>query len=281
MLINSYRFAAAGTPWTPAQITTALWLDAADAATITTVSGAVGQWNDKSGNGRNASQATAANRPTYSLTSFNGKPGISGDGIDDILLMGTTPMHGQSSFYVHCVLERLGTATGVLLGNRSYNGSIVRNFDIDIFANASSSGVNASSLIIANGSNTNNNSIRSTPTNSLTNGFVGHAAVQWDTGQTPTIWINGASQVLTNWVNAPNTAQQWDAVDPGLGIFGSSVAYSNTPAQCRIAEIIIINASITTDTRQRIEGYLAHKWGLTANLPAGHPYKSTAPFPDS
>ena len=25
--------------------------------------------------------------------------------------------------------------------------------------------------------------------------------------------------------------------------------------------------------RQKIEGYLAHKWGLTANLPSAHPFK--------
>jgi hypothetical protein len=29
--------------------------------------------------------------------------------------------------------------------------------------------------------------------------------------------------------------------------------------------------------RQKIEGYLAHKWSLQGLLPAGHPYKSTAP----
>jgi hypothetical protein len=28
---------------------------------------------------------------------------------------------------------------------------------------------------------------------------------------------------------------------------------------------------------QKAEGYLAHKWGLEANLPSGHPYKSSAP----
>jgi hypothetical protein len=28
---------------------------------------------------------------------------------------------------------------------------------------------------------------------------------------------------------------------------------------------------------QKAEGYLAHKWGLEANLPVGHPYKSVAP----
>ena len=34
----------------------------------------------------------------------------------------------------------------------------------------------------------------------------------------------------------------------------------------------------TQEQRQRIEGYLAHTWGLTANLPAGHPYKAAPPL---
>jgi len=28
---------------------------------------------------------------------------------------------------------------------------------------------------------------------------------------------------------------------------------------------------------EKAEGYLAHKWGLTGNLPVNHPYKSSAP----
>lgn len=42
-------------------------------------------------------------------------------------------------------------------------------------------------------------------------------------------------------------------------------------------EIIFYSSVITTTDRQRIEGYLAWKWGLQANLPVGHPYKSSAP----
>jgi hypothetical protein len=44
-----------------------------------------------------------------------------------------------------------------------------------------------------------------------------------------------------------------------------------------IAEFITYNTSVSTLQRQQIEGYLAWKWGLQANLPANHPYKSAAP----
>jgi hypothetical protein len=28
---------------------------------------------------------------------------------------------------------------------------------------------------------------------------------------------------------------------------------------------------------EKAEGYLAHKWGLTANLPSDHPFKNVSP----
>jgi hypothetical protein len=40
---------------------------------------------------------------------------------------------------------------------------------------------------------------------------------------------------------------------------------------------VIVSTSTTTTTRQSLEGYLAHKWGLTAQLPSGHPYKTSPP----
>jgi len=45
-----------------------------------------------------------------------------------------------------------------------------------------------------------------------------------------------------------------------------------------LAEMIMITGSgFSTDDRQRVEGYLAHKWGLTGDLAADHPFKSSAP----
>lgn len=37
------------------------------------------------------------------------------------------------------------------------------------------------------------------------------------------------------------------------------------------------NTTLSSSNRERLEGYLAHQWGLAGNLPAGHPYKSTPP----
>ena len=80
VLISAHRFAPA---WTPANIATALWLDAADAATVTLATG-VAAWVDKSGNGRTASQGTAANQPSYAAT-LNGNSVLTFDGSNDAL----------------------------------------------------------------------------------------------------------------------------------------------------------------------------------------------------
>lgn len=44
-----------------------------------------------------------------------------------------------------------------------------------------------------------------------------------------------------------------------------------------IAEVFFTNAKQSTTDRQKAEGYLAHKWGITGNLDSAHPYKSAAP----
>jgi hypothetical protein len=45
-----------------------------------------------------------------------------------------------------------------------------------------------------------------------------------------------------------------------------------------IAELILFTTALSTTDRQKIEGYLAWKWGLQASLPGGHPYFSAAPI---
>ena len=44
-----------------------------------------------------------------------------------------------------------------------------------------------------------------------------------------------------------------------------------------MAEAVFSAANDGTTPRQKMEGYLAWKWGLTGNLAGGHPYKSSPP----
>ncbi len=72
-------------PFSPLDLSPALWLDASDATTITASSGAVSEWRDKSGNARHATQATAAAQPTTGTATLNGLNVIDFDGSGDVL----------------------------------------------------------------------------------------------------------------------------------------------------------------------------------------------------
>ena len=58
--------------------------------------------------------------------------------------------------------------------------------------------------------------------------------------------------------------------------FGISI---NTyqPSACQVAEVLVFGSYLNTNQVQAIEGYLAWKWGLQANLPGAHPFRNVAP----
>jgi hypothetical protein len=62
------------------------------------------------------------------------------------------------------------------------------------------------------------------------------------------------------------------------GFYLSSRSSGAVIAQ-ELGEIVITRSALDTTTRQKLEGYLAHKWGLTANLPGDHPFKVNPPAP--
>ena len=44
-----------------------------------------------------------------------------------------------------------------------------------------------------------------------------------------------------------------------------------------IAEIVAYDQAFGAGVRQKLEGYLGHKWGLMLNFDASHPYKVSKP----
>ena len=45
-----------------------------------------------------------------------------------------------------------------------------------------------------------------------------------------------------------------------------------------LAEFVVFTSTLSDADRDRVHGYLAHKWGQTAIIPGGNPYKTTAPL---
>lgn len=244
----------AGPLWTPAEITTALWLDASDSSTITLNGSNVSQWNDKSGNNRNATQSSAGEQPTYVTTAQNSlnvidfnlkfmnySPNLSSSvSLSTFVVMKATGL-GNTNFPPIVTWFNQGGLYHYLAGPTQpwavYDGA---------YRNSSELIGNTWKII----ENTRNRS------GGTLEGFANNTQQFYSTG---------------NAVGSQN-----------LGTTGYTSRIGNDGANQRsrmqIGEIIILEAFVTITTRQKLEGYLAHKWGLTANLPAGHPYKTTPPY---
>ena len=262
-LVDPYRF---GVPWTPSRITTALWLDAADASTVTTVSGAVSQWNDKSGNGRHATQSTAANRPTYPATTLNNISTIEFDGTNDVLTATLSSGLG-SSFGVFAVVVPLRYQT-----IEGYVVSEVASYSNYWFTLGRGGTYLGQKMGIAMFDGTNNPDSLKTTLPTLGLGYVMAGIRDTTTG----------SRKLYYYENGEIYGDVTDSTSltpPSYSDLriGGQVNVANRYGNVRIGEVVIVPSLPSADTRQRIEGYLAHKWGLTANLPSNHPYKSAAP----
>ena len=263
------RAVASGSPWTPANITTALWLDAADASTITTVSSAVSQWNDKSGNGRNASQGTSESRPIVATASQNSLNGISFDGVNDYLGFSSALLAATHSLFI-LFKPTIEAATGVVFGQWSsgQTGRYIWNANQDINGQAASGSLNIFNASATQGAGT-GGADGLTITVSITNTATLVSSISTTGSEQWKLLKNG-----TQWDSATITSV-YTGVNSSLG---SAYASSTTNTYDGVIyEVIHLTTYASTDTRQRIEGYLAHKWGLTANLPSDHPYKTTAP----
>lgn len=120
----------------------------------------------------------------------------------------------------------------------------------------------------------------------------------WYTNSQTHIWGSQNSNLLNEWVmlavewDIPNTTQRaWlngtqyggNVANAGLANFGTTqnVRFGrHQPTQFADAfdlGEVIFTEDISQANSQKIEGYLAHKWGITDALPANHSYKTTAP----
>jgi hypothetical protein len=235
--------------WTPALIETALWLDAADSATITLESGAVAQWADKSGNARHAAQSSAGSRPVVSTASINSKDALLFSS-DFLSIAGALPVTAEMAEFV--VFGR--ASTGVLsmpLGGSTANSPP---YGIQIYTdNIAYSALNA------------------TAGGYVTHGSVGATGIFQSALQrnatTAQLFIHGTS------LGGSLPVGSADGANPITTVGARASSYHNG----LIAEIITLAATPTTETRQLVEGYLAHKWGIASSLPTGHPYKDSPP----
>lgn len=265
LLAASSRPPAQGGGFQPGDIAgLVLWLDADDVATLTLDgSNRVSQWADKSGQGAHAAQPNATYRPTYAPAAINARGAV--DFAEDYLelpdLPGITGSANRSAFVAFEHFEAQEQGYLIAFGHFSTgtpgaawrfaihgNGNLQVEITGSNYNTALAPGTAAAQgALILNGST------------------IGDHQVFLDgTGENAT----GTSVVNTGTGEASISQQNRG----GPGGFIPDKAINGY-----ISEVLVYGTAVTDADRQKLEGYLGHKWGLTASLPVGHPYKFVAP----
>jgi hypothetical protein len=248
--------------WSPANITTALWLDAADAGTITESGGAVSQWNDKSGNNRHATQSDATRRPAFTSSALNGYSALTFDGTNDGLTCGDA-FHSANLLIFAVAKTSNATAEQNIVTKWNGTGN-QREF---IFRFRSTNKVGA--FFSFDGSSANSSFLDTTGTAGT--GWTIGGAVR--NGTALTVSLNGSQNSST--LASSSLFNSTASLDIGYFFDGSNVF---EPLNGQIATVVIATNPSLADL-QKLEGWAAHKYGLTANLPNDHPYKTVGPTP--
>jgi hypothetical protein len=229
-----------------------LWLDAADASIITLSGSNVSLWGDKSGLGNNLSNTSG----TFSTrtTTPGGYPSIfvNGGQLTSISNNTTTGNLSRSLFMITQTVggaSRFGTGPHGAATPPSTYGHDLNVGGNGIFCPY----VYTASDVFFSGANSNMYCLFSD--------------------------YNSATSTLRGIVNFTLTASKSTTLNTTatpwyLGYRPDGVGVSSS----HVCEIILYNSSLTTEQRQKVEGYLAHKWGLVNSLPSKHPYKPSPPI---
>lgn len=229
--------------WTPTSLSggTAIWLDANTHAG-TADGTAMAQWNDTSGNAKHATQSSGSLKPLFKTGIQNSLPVFRFDGTDDLM---TTPSSGIASL----PFSFFGVYKVSNLVCRIWDG--------------------------ATGSHTNCNKNTSFE---MAGGTIIYGVGNTSFNLHSCIFGSGAGNsygALNGTAVADMTA---NAATPNVVFtIGADHGAASLWTQGDLAELIWINGAVSSTDRDKIEGYLAWKWGLQASLPGGHAYASAAP----
>jgi hypothetical protein len=226
--------------WTPAQLNNlSLWLDANDSPTINSdQNGKVSIWHDKSGNANNVTQTDVNKMPTLTPNQLNARSVIQFDGINDFIMSSSLEITQSCFFAIVAKTNNNPSGKGVLFDGltASTGRSIIalhHESKIQLWAGRdwSNSNFNTPSdyFVMTATFNSNNSSL------SL-NGTTNNG-------------LNPGPTSLTSGIKIGTHASLQDY------LYGS------------IAEFLVVDDAVGTDTQGIVETYLADKWGLVDKLP--------------
>lgn len=221
-----------------------LWLDAADTDTITDSVDFVSQWDDKSTNGRDATQFTMTNQPLTNTLTMNGLNVITFDGSNDFFDFDGTFLAG-TDYTIFFVEQRSSSKsnnlfTGVTGGPPIANTILILGYTSNIaitheqFSNGYEIPVPAFTVKIPR-------------IHTFTQNSVSGKKYYQDGGQQGS---DANTDPMISYLNAT------------IGGFAGIAFYEGD-----IAEIIIYPRTLPDSERGQIDVYLSDKWGITLTFP--------------
>lgn len=249
---------AGGNTWSPFFLSDKLlWLDSFVVESIILSGGTVEQWLDGSPYKLSVSQSISASRPTYTTSES-----VNFDGSNDYLIAQLGKLPGVNfSFYCVCnhptqnalgsfhkplfnggssdVYTSSGTGYGIGFARDPFQNFVATYRETGLYLNVPyNNAYSIYSVIFSNG--------------------------------TLDIYINGTLAGTNNAIST--TAPSQTQYHIGGSIFSTNRYYTGG-----IKEVIAVDAFNVAVDREKVEGYLAHKWSLHGGLPVSHPYKSAPP----
>lgn len=277
--IMAQRRAAGGAPslWTPLNMATVpqIYLDVQDSV-VTDVSGFASAISNLGGMGSDGdfSQGVAANRPAILAAELNGQRVLSFDGTDDYLLGGSAAqknlMRNKNKGWIfYIVKKRTIDAAGqnrlVFFCEEGVAGS-----RFTVYAGLSANNTPMFEAKRLDGE------ARGTLITAAESGVYSMRLMQVNyTTRLGEAYLNGALQTsnATFTLTAGNTSDTPSSRDLSIG----AITGAALPSDIDLATMVIDSTLLSAPDIDKLFGWAAHKYGLTANLPSGHPYKTVAP----
>jgi hypothetical protein len=240
--------------FTPASLNPYAWFDAADPTTITQSGGFVSQWNDKSGNARNVSQAVGANQPATGSSTLNGLNVLTFDGTNDVLTSASNSVDFTA-------------ITAFAVFKHTAFGTVAPTPRILEISNVSGGGI---LLILRDDS----------PNDDLAQLIINRDVASTYTSANGTMPVNTPRKFTAVWRGAYTSADYVfrfeDSEKIGTTVSGSGTKTSNLNVPLRvgnaqngarsfqgdIAELVIFNRALTLAEINRLELYGKRKWGV-------------------
>jgi hypothetical protein len=253
-----------GSAWSPAELTSLVfWFDPADATQVTTASGLITQVTDKSGNGYTVSQASGSKQPEYVSAAING---LNVARWTNDALVASVPLPISTALSVFAVSSAPNSDVRII--DQRGSGFLTAN-NLPGFQLKPKS-FNDGLTIVGNSGDYKNVNFNATWTG--TNIFSGQADLNDLAAMKVFLNTTDVTQ-NNNQSGAPSNMTTTQILTLGANSNGQDRQFLTDD----LGDVIVCDEVLSQTDREKVEGYLAHKWGLTAKLPSAHPYKNVAP----